>query len=208
MAQDNLYISVDKEATAEIVEKKSRFIANIRHVETEEDAASFIDKIKKQHYSARHNVYAYILSGGIKKYTDDGEPSKTAGLPILEMLEKQGITDVVCVVTRYFGGTLLGTGGLVRAYTESAKEGVAASGVVTMNKCALMELSVPYTALGSVEYMIKNSGAVCEDKNYAEDITMLVTIEDEKALSFAETIKNDFANSVKIQMKGQVYRKI
>ncbi len=208
MAQDNIYISVDKEATAEIVEKKSRFIANIRHVETEEDAVAFIDKIKKQHYSARHNVYAYILSGGIKKYTDDGEPSKTAGLPILEMLEKQGITDVVCVVTRYFGGTLLGTGGLVRAYTESAKEGVAASGVVTMNKCALLELCVPYTALGSVEYLIKNSGAVCEDKNYAEDITMLVTIEDEKASAFAESLKNDFANSVKIQLKGQVYRKI
>ena len=208
MAQDNIYISVDKEATAEIVEKKSRFIANIRHVETEEEAMSFVDKIKKQHYSARHNVYAYILSGGIKKYTDDGEPSKTAGLPILEMLEKQGITDVVCVVTRYFGGTLLGTGGLVRAYTESAKEGVAASGVVTMNKCTLMELSVPYTALGSVEYLIKNSGAVCEDKNYAEDITMLVTIECEKTDLFTETVKNDFANSVKIQMKGPVYRKI
>lgn len=208
MAQDNIYISVENTATAEIVEKKSRFIANIRHVETEEEAQCFIDKIKKQHYSARHNVYAYILSSGIKKYTDDGEPSKTAGLPILEMLEKQGITDVVCVVTRYFGGTLLGTGGLVRAYTESAKEGVKASGVVTMNRCTLMELTVPYTSLGSVEHLIKNSGAVCEEKNFAQDITMLVTIEADKAGSFSESIKNDFANSVKIQTKGQVYRKI
>ena len=112
---DELYISVANTATAEIVEKKSRFISNICHVESENEATEFIDKIKKQHYSARHNVYAYILKNGTKKYTDDGEPAKTAGLPILEMLEKQGITDVVCVVTRYFGGTLLGTGGLVRA---------------------------------------------------------------------------------------------
>lgn len=208
MAQDLLYTSVAGDATAEITEKKSRFIAHIRHVETEDEATEFIDKIRKAHYSARHNVYAYILSSGIKKYTDDGEPSKTAGLPILEMLEKQGITDVVCVVTRYFGGTLLGTGGLVRAYTEAAKLGVEEAGVVTMNSCDLLELSVPYPSLGSVEYILKNTGAVCEDKNYAESITLIVSVECSKTEALLNCIKNDFSNTVKVHMKGQVYRKI
>ena len=203
-----IYISVENEATAEIVEKKSRFIANIRHVESEAEAMQFVDKIRKEHYNARHNVYAYILAGGIKKYTDDGEPSKTAGLPILEMLEKQGITDVVCVVTRYFGGTLLGTGGLVRAYTEAAKESLSASGVVQMTKCSLFELKVPYANLGSVEYLIKSSGARCEEKNYAEDITMVVSIERTKADSLRESIQNEFGGCVDLSTKGEVYKKL
>lgn len=208
MQQEEIYISVDKEATAEITEKKSRFIANVRHVETESEAMEFVNKIKKQHYNARHNVYAYILTGGVKKYTDDGEPSKTAGLPILEMMEKQGITDVICVVTRYFGGTLLGTGGLVRAYTESAKQGIAVSGIVTMNLCTLIELRVPYTHLATTEYLLKSMGAICEDKNYAEHITLSVIIEDSKADALIESVKNDFAGAVELHTKGKVYRKI
>ncbi len=203
-----IYISVENEATAEIVEKKSRFIANIRHVESEGEAMQFVDKIRKEHYNARHNVYAYILSSGIKKYTDDGEPSKTAGLPILEMLEKQGITDVVCVVTRYFGGTLLGTGGLVRAYTEAAKESLSASGVVQMTRCTLFELKVPYANLGSVEYLIKSSGAHCEEKNYTEAISMIVSIERTKAMSLMESIQNEFGGCVDISTKGEVYKKL
>ncbi len=208
MSEQKLYVSVENTASAEIVEKKSRFIANVSHAETESEAVSFIEKIKKQHYSARHNVYAYILNDGTKKYTDDGEPAKTAGLPILEMMEKQGITDIVCVVTRYFGGTLLGTGGLVRAYTESAKEGVNAAGIVTMKPCSLFELDVPYPLLGSAEYLIKSMGAVCESKDYAESITMEVSIDDSIADRFSQSIQNDFNGSVRLKLKGKVYRKI
>ncbi len=208
MCKEQIYISVEHDATAEITEKKSRFISNVRHVETEDEAMAFIDKIKKQHYNARHNVYAYILSNGFKKYTDDGEPAKTAGLPILEMLEKQGITDVVCVVTRYFGGTLLGTGGLVRAYTESARQGVEQAGIVKMTSCELIELEVPYSLLGSVEYLIRTSGAICEDKVFGEGITMLVTIKCDKADTLMDSVKNDFGGSVGIRMKGRVYRNI
>lgn len=208
MSKEELYISVEKEATAEICEKKSRFIANISHIESENEAMEFVDKIRKQHYNARHNVYAYILSDGIKKYTDDGEPSKTAGLPILEMLEKQGITDVICVVTRYFGGTLLGTGGLVRAYTESAKCALAEAGIVTMKLCELIEMRVPYTHLGSVEYLLKSRAAICEEKLYKEDITMTVVIEKHLADGLKDTVKNDFSGSVELMSKGQVYRNI
>ncbi len=207
MSQNELYISVENEATAEITEKKSRFIANVRHVETEDEAMAFVDKIKKQHHSARHNVYAFVLSNGFKKYTDDGEPSKTAGLPILEMLEKQNITDVVCVVTRYFGGTLLGTGGLVRAYTESAKLGVESAGVVVMHECELIELCVPYSLLGSTEHFIKKHDAVCEDKLFGEDITLTVTTVTERADGFTSGIKNEFGVAVNIRLKGKVYRR-
>ena len=207
MSQNKLYISVENEATAEITEKKSRFIANVRHAETEEEAMAFVDKIKKQHYSARHNVYAFILSNGFKKYTDDGEPSKTAGLPILEMLEKQNITDIVCVVTRYFGGTLLGTGGLVRAYTESAELGVESAGVVVMHECELIELCVPYSLLGSAEHFIKKQNAVCEDKLFGENIILTVTIASESADGFASGIKNEFGAAVNIRLKGKVYRR-
>lgn len=208
MAYDNIYVSVEKASTAEIIEKKSRFIANIIHAETEDEAIKFIDKIRKEHYSARHNVYAYILSNGVKKYTDDGEPSKTGGFPVLEMFEKQGITDVVCVVTRYFGGTLLGTGGLIRAYTEAAKQALTISGTVTMNKCELFELTLSYANLGSVEHLLKKHGAVCEDKTYTENITLTVSIDSSYADNLKESIKNDFANTVEIYSKGQVYRKI
>ena len=126
------YIRIEKNETCEITEKKSRFIAYLAYVTTEEDAQNFVSQIKKKHYDARHNVYAYILNSGGKKYSDDGEPSKTAGYPILEMLENEGVTDVVCVVTRYFGGTLLGTGGLIRAYTKSAKDCLEKAGVKKM----------------------------------------------------------------------------
>lgn len=208
MAKEKLYISVEKEAEAEITEKKSKFIANICHVETEDEAMLFVEKIKEKHSDARHNVYAYVLSGGVKKYTDGGEPSKTAGFPVMELFDKQGLSDVVCVVTRYFGGILLGTGGLIRAYTEAAKQAINAAGVVTMNKCDLIELTLPYSMLGSVEHLIRNFGAIQEDKEYAEYITLTISVDCNKSEAFSQTIKNDFSGGIKLHWKGQVYRKV
>ena len=135
------YIRIEKNETCEITEKKSRFIAYLAYVTTEEDAQSFVAQIKKKHYDARHNVYAYILNSGGKKYSDDGEPSKTAGYPILEMLENEGVTDVVCVVTRYFGGTLLGTGGLIVAYRTAAADAIEHCKIETR----LVEEKITYT---------------------------------------------------------------
>ena len=157
------YISVDKQSTSEIVEKKSRFICNMKHVESEDEAVEFIKQIRKKYYDARHNVYAYIIGdGSVKKCSDDGEPSKTAGIPIMQMLEGEGVTDVVCVVTRYFGGTLLGTGGLVRAYTLSAKTGLEASGVKVMQSANVYIITVPYAQLSTFEYIAKTHSAVIE----------------------------------------------
>ena len=116
------YKTTEKEAQDEFVEQRSRFIGYVRPVKTEEEALAFIEEKKKQHWDARHNVYAYVLrEGGIQRYSDDGEPHGTAGVPTLDVLLKSGVTDVCVVVTRYFGGILLGAGGLVRAYTKSAK---------------------------------------------------------------------------------------
>ena len=208
MTNDNFYTSVAKKATAEITEKKSRFICNMCHAETEKEAHDFIDKIKKEHYNAKHNVYAYILNDGTKKYTDDGEPSKTAGLPILEMLEKQHITDVVCVVTRYFGGILLGTGGLVRAYTDSAKAGLEACGTVTMEKCDVFEFLLPYSSLQSVEYILKNLGAVVDGKEYSESILMTAYAKASSTQDILKAINDTFGVSVSVSVKGQAYKEI
>ena len=208
MINDNFYTSVAKNATAEITEKKSRFICNMCHAESEKEAMDFVEKIKKQHYNAKHNVFAYILNDGTKKYTDDGEPSKTAGLPILEMLEKQHITDVVCVVTRYFGGILLGTGGLVRAYTDSAKAGLEACGTVTMEKCDLIELLVPYSSLQTVEYILKNLGAVIDEKQYSENILMTAYAKSKDTENVLKAINDSFGISVSATVKGQAYKEI
>lgn len=208
MANDNIYTSVAKCAAAEITEKKSRFICNMCHAESESEAMDFIEKIKKQHYNAKHNVYAYILNDGTKKYTDDGEPSKTAGLPILEMLEKQGITDVVCVVTRYFGGILLGTGGLVRAYTDSAKEGLKECGIITMEKCDILEFTLPYSSLQTAEYILKNSGAIIEDKEYFEYIIMTAYAKCSDTENILKAIGDTFGITVSSRVKGQAYKEI
>lgn len=204
----NTYISAARAAVTEITVKKSRFICNITHVQNEADAAEFIEKIKKQHYNAKHNVFAYILNDGTKKYTDDGEPSKTAGLPILEMIEKQGITDVVCVVTRYFGGILLGTGGLVRAYTEAAASGLEKAGRVVMELCDLLELRLAYSNLGSIEHLLKKFGAKTEDKTYLESICITASVKHGDSSALIKAIGDSFGPAVEAVVKGQVYREV
>lgn len=207
MTSKETYTTVDKQATAEITEKKSRFICNIKHIQSEDDALEFIRQIKKKHYDARHNVYAYIIGdGSVKKCSDDGEPSKTAGVPIMQMLESEGITDVVCVVTRYFGGTLLGTGGLIRAYTASAKEGVKASGVKKLKLCNVYVITVPYSKLSTVEYMISESGAVIDDKAFATDVALGVYILSEDADKFMSELTEKLGSDISIRFCEQAYR--
>lgn len=207
MTSKETYTTVDRQATAEITEKKSRFICNIKHTESEDDAVEFIKQIKKKHYDARHNVYAYIIGdGSVKKCSDDGEPSKTAGVPIMQMLENEGITDVVCVVTRYFGGTLLGTGGLIRAYTSSAKEGLSAAGVKKLQLCNVYVITVPYGKLSTAEYIISGSGAVVDDKVFSADVALSVHIISEEADRFVSDITEKLGNDVKIELCEQAYR--
>lgn len=199
------YIRIEKNETCEITEKKSRFIAYLAYVTTEEDAQSFVAQIRKKHYDARHNVYAYILNSGGKKYSDDGEPSKTAGYPILEMLENEGVTDVVCVVTRYFGGTLLGTGGLIRAYTKSAKDCLEKAGVKKMILCDTVNLTFDYACLNKIEHMLKTENLVTKDKTFLENVTLTVISPKDKTVALRENILNEFAGAVNFAVTGEIY---
>ncbi len=199
------YIRIERNETCEITEKKSRFIAYLAYVTTEEDAQNFVAQIKKKHYDARHNVYAYILNSGGKKYSDDGEPSKTAGYPILEMLENEGVTDVVCVVTRYFGGTLLGTGGLIRAYTKSAKDCLEKAGVKKMILCDTVNLTFDYAYLNKIEHMLKTENLVKKDKTFLENVTLTVISPKDKTVALRENILNEFAGAVNFAVTGEIY---
>ena len=199
------YIRIINNETAEITEKKSRFIAYIAYAATEEDALNFVSQIKKKHYDARHNVYAYILNSGGKKYSDDGEPSKTAGFPILEMLENEGVTDVVCVVTRYFGGILLGTGGLIRAYTKAAKECLLKAGIKKMALCDKVNLTFDYPFLNKIEHMLKTENLKVCEKTFLENVTLSVISPKEKTPDFKKNIQNEFCGAVNFEKTNEIY---
>ncbi len=166
----------------EITEKKSRFIANVWPVSSEEEALEFIAKMKKQYYDARHNCYAYIIGRNedIKRSSDDGEPSGTAGRPMLNILEKEGIYNTAVVVTRYFGGVLLGTGGLVRAYQEATQEGLRNTQIVERKAGLKMHMKIPYTLLGKIQYMCATMELPIVETIYEEEIliTILVSAEE------------------------------
>lgn len=192
------YKTIKKAADAEIVEKKSRFIAHVRPISCEQDALDFISECKTQFWNATHNVFAYHLrQNKIQRYSDDGEPSGTAGVPVLEVIKKEGLVDIAVVVTRYFGGTLLGAGGLVRAYTKAAKEGIDAAGVLTMQLCGVYRLEIAYDLLGKVQYTILEREAMIHHTEYGENVAIEVYVPNEHGFSEALI---DAANG-KIQME-------
>ena len=164
----------------EIVEKKSRFIANIASVSSEEEAIEFIEKIKKKYYDARHNCYAYIMGdkGDKKKCSDDGEPQRSAGMPMMEVLENQGYFDIVVVVTRYFGGTLLGVGGLIRAYQGALIEGLNASVSGEIHERFRAKYRFGYDFYGKIKYIAESENIVIEDTLFDENVTMSLIFED------------------------------
>ena len=171
------YKTVQQESSDEFVEKRSRFIGYCKPVTTEEEALEFINKIKTKHWDARHNVYAYCLrEGQIKRYSDDGEPQGTAGMPVLDVLLKNELTDLVVVVTRYFGGVLLGTGGLVRAYSHSAKIGVEASHIIKMEQCLICSLQCNYNQYGKVSALVAQCGGVVDDSQFGTDVELIFHI--------------------------------
>lgn len=183
------YKTVPAFAEAEFVEKKSRFIGYIAPVSTKEEADAFIASIKSKHWDATHNVYAYVLrKDQCRRYSDDGEPQGTAGIPVLDVLLKENLTDCVCVATRYFGGTLLGTGGLVRAYSHTAKIAVDAAGVITMKECYRLQLSVDYTLYGKLNSLISEYGAKTDDTVFADNVTLTFTLPSANYPSFQKEL--------------------
>ena len=200
----NIYLTPEKEACAELIEKRSRFIGNIRHINSEEEAMYYIKALKKKYYDANHNAYAYITKD-TKRYSDDGEPAKTAGLPILDMLDNQKITDVVCVVTRYFGGVLLGTGGLVRAYTGAAKLALETAGIKKMLLHDSIFLKIPYSQFDSAKYLANECMCQFIDCEYTDIISVSAICKKEDTLNFLEKLSSAFGVAIKAEIVGEIY---
>lgn len=172
------YATILEFGTDEIIEKKSRFIGYVTHIETEDEAIEFVNSIKKKHYDARHNCYAFSVGEEqpVLRFSDDGEPGGTAGKPILEVINGYGLCNVCVVVTRYFGGTLLGTGGLVRAYTDATKACIAATDIVYKRMVVPVSISTNYTDLGKLQYTLGNESIVIKDSIYGEDVLLKIEV--------------------------------
>ena len=202
-----IYTTVKSQAEAEIVEKRSRFIATVKPVQTEEEALEFLNMLKQKYWNATHNVYAYIIEeNSIMRYSDDGEPGGTAGLPVLDMLKKSGLTNLIVVVTRYFGGVLLGTGGLVHAYSKSAKAGVDAAGILDMVLCREIKIECEYTNLGKLQNELsKWENVIKEEPEYSDKVIMPVYVPVSKAENFSSAIVDKMNAQVNIEKGEKLY---
>ncbi len=172
------YKTVRQYGEGEIEEKKSRFLGKVKPVETEEEAIAFIESIKKQYWDARHNCYAFIIGEHSEsmRCSDDGEPSGTAGKPMLEVLQNNGLKNVVAVVTRYFGGTLLGTGGLVRAYTQATQAALEKARIATMTLMSVLEIRTDYNAIGKIKYMFAQADTLVMGEEYGVDVAITIAV--------------------------------
>ena len=181
----NEYKTVEKEASDFFIEKKSRFIGYVCPVKTQEEAAEFINKIKSKHWDATHNVSAFVLrENNIQRCSDDGEPSGTAGVPVLDAILKSGVVDVCVVATRYFGGTLLGAGGLVRAYSHTSKIALEAGNIITMAQCSILETNVDYSFYERANILFSEFGANILGTDFADSVKITFSVKEtnQKAL--------------------------
>lgn len=190
----------------EFIEKKSRFIGRVWPVETEEEALAKIQEMKKQHYDATHNCWAYIIHGGAVRFSDDGEPGGTAGMPMLQVLQREGLYNVVCVVTRYFGGILLGAGGLVRAYTKGAKIGVDAAGKSMKRVWSVLYLPCPYSYYERVKLEVESFGGMIRTTDFGSEVELELLFPEAKVQPFQERLTDMTAGTVEAMETGKEYR--
>lgn len=196
-----------REGSSELVEKKSRFIADIRPVRTEEEALAFIEETRKRYWDARHHCFAYIIGdrGQTARCSDDGEPSQTAGKPMMDVLTGEKLHDVCAVVTRYFGGVLLGTGGLVRAYSRAVKEGLLNCVIVEKKPAAKLEVTVDYSGAGKIQYIAAQESINLLDSQYTEKVAFTFLVPEEKEKRFRNQITEAAGGRVKIWKVDEVY---
>lgn len=193
---------------AEYVEKRSRFLGKVRHVETEEEARAFLEAMKKQYHDARHNCWCYVLRNGVLRYSDDGEPQGTAGQPMLNVFLKEEVTDVACVVTRYFGGILLGAGGLCRAYTKSAKDALDAAGISVVRRWVEMSIPCGYNQFSRLSQEVGSWDGVVTDTEYGADVTLKVLLPEERAETFSAHLLDLTAGSVEAVVTGEALKAV
>ena len=190
---------------AEYIEKKSRFLSRVWPIASEQEAIAHIEEMRKKHYDATHNVYAYILrENGIMRYSDDGEPGGTAGAPTLNALQRAELYNVCCVVTRYFGGILLGSGGLVRAYSKAAALAVSAAGKAQMRQWTCLDLLCPYNLFDRVKQEVEKFGGLVEDTQYGAEVTLSVCLPQEQAEAFALRLQELSGGKLTPVVTGQV----
>lgn len=182
------YLVPYESAESEFEEKRSRFISHVFLVESEAEARARIDEMKKKYYDARHNCWCFVLHDGTVRYGDDGEPQGTAGLPMLEVFRREGVENVVCVVTRYFGGVLLGTGGLLRAYTKSAKDALDAAGIAAVRRWVKLETVCPYSLLERMKTECMALEGAVSDVEYGADVRMSFLLPEAKAEAFCARV--------------------
>lgn len=193
------YKTIKKEASMELAEKKSKFIGYAKPAANEEEAVDFINSIRKKHRDATHNVYAYIIKeNNIQRYSDDGEPKGTAGIPVLDIMKKTGITDAAIVVTRYFGGTLLGAGGLVRAYSAAAALAVKEATVITKKLCGFFEICIEYTLADIIQNELSKKNITIVNTEFFENVKITVSVLEENSQELIENITEISRGKAKI----------
>lgn len=188
---------------SEYTEKRSTFLGHLRRVETEDEARAFIAEIKKQYHDSRHNCWCYIC-GGAERYSDDGEPQGTAGIPMLEVFRKEGVSSVVCVVTRYFGGILLGAGGLLRAYTKAASDALTDAGIEELVPRSILRVACPYSMADRIRVETQNLGAEIASADYGADVCFSVITRAENAQSYISRIFDMTSGTVLPEVTEQI----
>lgn len=205
----NEYKTVEKEACDEFIEKKSKFIGYVKPVKTVQEATDFINSIKSKHWDATHNVSAFVLrENNIQRSSDDGEPSGTAGVPVLDVLLKEGLYDVCVVVTRYFGGILLGAGGLVRAYSHGSKLAVSAGNIITMAPCKLLSVTVDYSFYDRLLLMLNDIGANVEDSNFTDFVSVNFSLKSDLAEKFCNTLTEQSNGRYTVKELSEKFAKV
>ena len=188
------------------IEKKSRFIGRVWPVETEEEALEKIQAMKKQHYDATHNCWAYIIKDGAVRFSDDGEPGGTAGMPMLQVLQREGLFNIVCVVTRYFGGILLGAGGLVRAYTKGAKIAVDAAGKSMKRVWSVLYVPCPYTYYERLKLEVNAFGGLIRNTDFGSEVELEILMPEAQAQPFLDRLTDMSAGNIEGMITAQEYR--
>ncbi len=203
------YKTVEKENYDEFVEKKSKFIGYVKPVKTQEEAVSFVNSIKSKHWDATHNVYAYVLrENNIQRYSDDGEPSGTAGVPVLDVILKNNLVDVCVVVTRYFGGILLGAGGLVRAYSHGSKIAVESGNIITMAPCKIMSVNVQYNFYDRMNILLNDFGANIEKSDFSNDVHIEFTLKESLVKDLQDKLTDLSNGSYVLSEIGEKFAKL
>lgn len=200
------YYTISKPANASFIEKRSEFIGYIAPVKTNDEAVDFVNSIKAMHRKAKHNVYAYILrNDNISRYSDDGEPQGTAGVPVLDVLQKRGLTDVCVVVTRYFGGILLGGGGLVRAYSHAASLACDAAHIMNMCLCQRLKIKTDYGMYGKISYILPNYDTITINSDFGTEVTLEILVLSEKKNALLKDITEITNGSVDVDELEELF---